>query len=157
MNKWFKGALALALASSLALTQAPAATAFSSGSSSFGSSTGSPEDFESGVKQYYVSKGYEIIEAPELLAEYAAKVRDEREVSYLPNGNGIYRDSFSHIIDGYVPSVSRLKHYGHNLRFDPESSVVLPADEDDRIAIQVVSDNTYYYVVTINFTGTYPL
>lgn len=155
MKKWLKATVGLVLASSLALVNTPQAAAFSSGSSSFGSSTGSPEDFESGVKAFYERKGYEIVEAPALIAGYASKVRDEREVTYLPNGNGLFKDSFAHLLEGYSPSVSRLAHHGHNLRFDPASSVVMPADEGDKVAVEVVSDNTYYYVVTIDFNNRY--
>lgn len=114
-----------------------------------------PESVEADVKQMYVDKGYTLIEAPELLDEYAGKAQNSREVTYLPNGNGIFGDSFGHILDGYFPKVSRLKHFDYNLRIDPSTSIVTPAAEGERAAIDLVSDDTYYYIVIITFTDLY--
>lgn len=150
------------IAASLILSGSAVANAqsFSSGSSSFssevmeGSSYGAQE-FLDDYKQLHRDKGYTIIEAPELIAEYARKAQNEREVTYLPNGNGLFSDSFDHIFDGYLPKAQRIKHYGHNIRFDRDTTVLTPADEGERVALDIVSDNTYYYIIVINFTERY--
>lgn len=113
------------------------------------------ETFLDEYKQLHRDKGYEIIEAPELTNGYAEKATNERDVTYLANGNGLFGDSFGHILEGYSPKVQRIKHYGHNIRFDRASTVVMPAEEGDRVALDIFSDDTYYYIVKISFTSFY--
>lgn len=160
MNILRKSAV-IAIAATVALSGTAVANAqsFTSGSSSFSSAVEDPrftaEGFLADTKQLYLDKGYIIVEAPELIAEYAQKAQDERYVSYLPNGNGIFDDSFGHVLDGYLPKVQRIEHHGHNIRFDRNSSVITPAGEEQRVAVDIFSDNTYYYIVSIVFNERY--
>lgn len=136
------------------------AQSFSSGSSGFSSglmkdSRYSADGVLSEYKQLHLDKGYTIIEAPELIAEYAGKAQNDRDVTYLPNGNGLFSDSFGHILEGYYPKVQRMKHYGHNVRFDRATTVLTPADEGERVALDIFSDDTYYYIVSIGFNDRY--
>ncbi|ANE03454.1 hypothetical protein [Corynebacterium crudilactis] len=135
------------------------AQSFSSGSSGSSflvdDSRYSAEGFLADYKQLYLAKGYTFIDAPELIAEYSSKALNERYVSYLPNGNGIFDDSFGHIFEGYSPKVQRIKHHGHNIQFDRESTVLSPAGEGERVAIDIISDDVYYYIVSIVFNERY--
>lgn len=131
------------------------AQSFSSGSSSSNLVGYGPGEFLSDYKQLFRDKGYTIIESPELISEYAGKIHDEREVTYLPNGNGIFSDSFGHVLEGYFPKVQRIKHYGQNIRFDREGTVLVPAKEGERAALDIFSDGTYYYIVVITFNEYY--